>query len=162
MKGLKNLYNQDKGEIASNIAINWFIENGFTVYKAVVDIEKVDFIVRKVVGGGKVKPHYYEMQSKGSSSEYPVFKVPRIENVPVNPDYFYLLVHLYPLNNPRIYLLTQQEVRKKRYSHTRQLPKAPKKFESSTVIIRLNEEERKRDDINLRYRQGIFKRKNKA
>mgnify|MGYP001612383826 CR=1 FL=1 len=153
----KGLHNLIKGERGNNIAINWFLGNGFTVYKPAVDIEKIDFIARKTFGGKSIKPHYFEIQVKSNTE--PAFYVPRREYGWSNENYFYVFVQLPNKGEPRIYFMTQTEIKKLRYKSTRLLNwKKTKQFEKGTVVIRLSKEDQKIYDINKR--KDLLKRRN--
>lgn len=155
------LTNQQKGEIASNLAINKFMSYGYTIYKAVTDIEKVDFITRKVIGGRKKSPYYFEIQVKGCKYKYPLFKVPLHEYKLNSPDYYYVLVYFFNLDKPEFYLLTQAEVRKWRYKSRKKLHKKSNKFRESICVIKINEADKERYSFDNRIKQDIFKRINK-
>ena len=153
----KKLHNLLKGKISENIAVNWFIENKFTIYQSLVDIEKIDFIARKIHGGKAVKPHYFEIQVKGNTK--PSFYVPRREYGWSNDHFYYVFVHSPKDGQPKIYLMSQEEIRKVRYKSTRKLSgKKPKQFEKRIVVVKFSKEEQIKYDINKR--KHLLNRKN--
>lgn len=163
MSMVRELRNKMVGKIGENIALNWFLMNDFTVYQAVEDIEKIDFIVRKKFGGSSVTPYYFEIQVKSRRGKQASFYVPRQEGKERVGNYFYVFVHMPDEKTaPRIYLLTQEEVKRERYKNTRKFAKKvnKKKFEKRTVVIKLSEEDKKKYDINNKERQHLLVRKN--
>jgi len=159
----RNLHNKMSGRVGENIALNWFLMNDFSVYRAVEDIEKIDFIVRKKFGGTCVKPYYFEIQVKSRMGKQANFYVPRKEGKEVVGNYYYVFVHMPDKRTlPGIYLLTQEEVKKERYKDTRKLAKKVNKkdFETRMVVINLSEDDKKEYDINNKERQRLLVRKN--
>lgn len=145
----KRLNNLIKGEIGNEIAINWFLNQGYTVYKPVVDIERIDFIARRISKRKFVTPCYYEIQVKKSTLLS--FYVPRREFGWSSDNYFYVFVQLPKKGQPDIYLMTQEEVKKLRYTSTRKLKnKMPKSFKKNNVVVKISNELKKKYDINNR------------
>lgn len=143
--------NLTKGKIATNIAINWFLSKDYTVYEPVIDIEKIDFIARKIFGGRKVKPAYFEIQVKSCRGDSLSFYVPRQEGKEKIGNYFYVFVHVLDNNHHKIYLMTQKEVMNIRYKNTRQLKnKQPKQFEKGHVVVKIPKNKEDYYDINNR------------